>query len=662
MGLFHKLHRLRRVSKSELPRLAVSRAAHWVHSSLERWLYTVKGPRFQKTPQSLQSIGLFHPDPLSTGFSSRFRSENTAEADSIVKRADQAVEQVFDLLGSGPMDLKRIGENFWHTDFKSGHRWNPHTFFTDIPHDAPVPGTDIKVPWGLSRCQHFVTLAQASCLTGDIKYVQAFSTQLESWIRSNPPKYGVNWVCSMDVALRACNWLAAWDIFQHSPGLEKAFRDRFSLSLWEHGSHIYHHLEWGGDVSTNHYLSNLLGLVYIGLALDQKKWIAFAQDEFSKEIFRQTYDDGFDYEGSTSYHRLALEIFFFYALLCQRNEGRVRALGSVFLERLGLMFEAVLQLSASDGTVPSIGDNDSGRVHVFFDRDDNDMAYLSGLGAVLLDVPSLKIQDWSMPSELPWLFGLDGSNRYRRMRGLLAKTVPSKKPSQSGLLTLRGPSDFLVFSAAPNGTRGVGGHTHNDKLSFCLWMNGEWFLIDPGTGVYTPDPELRNRLRSTRAHNTVAIDGKEQNTIRPESLFALADEAFVSVDHWERDRCIRARHTGYRQLRPAAIHHREIRRESDPLRWVITDNFEGTGSRTLQWTFVMGPGIEVSEQNPGTWQLVGQRGRLKLAIDAGGARAQRVPGIWSPCYGIVKETARLEVTTQAALPCRVKIILESFSE
>jgi len=48
---------------------------------------------------------------------------------------------------------------------------------------------------------------------------------------------------------------------------------------------------------------------------------------------------------------LALEIFFFYALLCQRNEGRVRALGSVFLERLGLMFEAVLQLSASDGTV-----------------------------------------------------------------------------------------------------------------------------------------------------------------------------------------------------------------------------------------------------------------------------------------------------------------------
>jgi len=661
VGLFHKLHRLRRVSKSELPRLAVSKTAHWVHSGLERWLYTVKGPRFRKTPQSLQSIGLFHPDPLSTGFSRRFRSENAAETDSIVKRADQAVDFVFDLLGSGPMDLKKIGESFWHADFKSGHRWNPHVFFADIPHDAHVPGADIKVPWELSRCGHFVTLAQASCLTGDMKYARAFSTQLESWIQSNPPKYGVNWACPMDMALRACNWLAAWDIFQHSPGLEKTFKDKFSLSLWEHGNHIYRHLEWGGDVSTNHYLSNLLGLVYIGLALNQKKWIVFAQDEFSKEIFRQTYDDGFDYEGSTSYHRLVLEIFLFYGLLCQRNRGRVRALESVFLERLRSMFEVVLQVSANDGTVPSIGDNDSGHVHVFLNRDDNDMGYLSGLGAVLLNVPSLKIQDRAMPSELLWLFGRDGSDRHQRMKGLPAKAIASKKPSQSGLLTLRGPSDFLVFSAAPNGTRGVGGHTHNDKLSFCLWVNGEWFLIDPGTGVYTPDPELRDRLRSTLAHNTVAIDGKEQNTIRQGSLFSLANEAFVSVDHWERDRCIQARHTGYGRLRPAVIHNREIRRESDPLRWVITDDLEGAGSKTLQWTFVMGPGIEVSEEKPGTWRLAGQRGRLRLAIDAGDARGQRVPGIWSPAYGIVKETARLEITTRAELPCRVKIILESFS-
>src|SRR5882762_5002396 len=102
VGLLHKLHRLRHVSKSELPRLAVSRTAHRFHSSFERWLYTVKGSRFQKTPKSLRPVGLFHPDPLSTGFSSRFRSENAAETESIIKRADQAVDLVFDLLGSGP--------------------------------------------------------------------------------------------------------------------------------------------------------------------------------------------------------------------------------------------------------------------------------------------------------------------------------------------------------------------------------------------------------------------------------------------------------------------------------------------------------------------------------------------------------------------------------
>ena len=37
----------------------------------------------------------------------------------------------------------------------------------------------------------------------------------------------------------------------------------------------------------------------------------------------------------------------------------------------------------------------------------------------------------------------------------------------------------------PNGCRGKGSHTHNDKLSFILRVNGEELFGDSGTGVYT---------------------------------------------------------------------------------------------------------------------------------------------------------------------------------
>jgi len=39
----------------------------------------------------------------------------------------------------------------------------------DLANDA-----DVKVPWELSRHQHFVTLGQAFVLTGDEKYAREF--------------------------------------------------------------------------------------------------------------------------------------------------------------------------------------------------------------------------------------------------------------------------------------------------------------------------------------------------------------------------------------------------------------------------------------------------------------------------------------------------------
>ena len=185
------------------------------------------------------------------------------DAGLIIAEADHLCEHVFDLLGSGPTPL---GERIdWHVDFKSGHRWNPKTYYKRIWY-APYPGGyDIKVPWELSRCQHFPRLGQAYLLTGDEKYAREFVAQATDWIEQNPWPWGVNWASSMDVAIRAVNWLWAYRFFEGSQSLSPGFKACFFTSLLTQGRHIFRNLENKGGIRNNHYLTDLVGLVHLGV-------------------------------------------------------------------------------------------------------------------------------------------------------------------------------------------------------------------------------------------------------------------------------------------------------------------------------------------------------------------------------------------------------------
>ena len=54
------------------------------------------------------------------------------------------------------------------------------------------------------------------------------------------------------------------------------------------------------------------------------------------------------------------------------------------------------------------------------------------------------------------------------------------------------------------------GHGHAHALSVAMYSGGEPVLADPGTYSYTGHPEMRRYFRSTSAHNTVSVNGKDQ--------------------------------------------------------------------------------------------------------------------------------------------------------
>lgn len=208
----------------------------------------------------------------------------------------------------------------WHIDFISGYRWSEGAWSQSIPIGAPR-GADIKAPWELARMQHLPQLALAYALSRNGRagspdagaLQEEFRNQTLDFLATNPPLFGVNWRCAMDVGIRAANLLAAVNLFtQAGAEFDAPFIQVLGDALYAHGCFIINHLEYDEDFRGNHYLSNVAGLAYIAAALptvsETDLWLAFATQEILKELPLQFLPDGSNFEASTSYHRLSAEL------------------------------------------------------------------------------------------------------------------------------------------------------------------------------------------------------------------------------------------------------------------------------------------------------------------------------------------------------------------
>jgi hypothetical protein len=216
----------------------------------------------------------------------------------------------------------------WQLDFRSGYRWRADAHFSELTIPADI-GADVKVPWELGRLQHLPQLALCAILAAAgaggfapaVEYVRELRCQLIDFLAVNPPRFGVNWMCPMDVGIRIANILLAIDLLIAVPGgaagklIDQDLVDIVMRSAREHADHIAAHLEWSERGRSNHYLANLVGLLWAAghLPSDGRTdaMFAFAATELLQEGERQFGADGGNYEGSTNYHRLSGELVLF---------------------------------------------------------------------------------------------------------------------------------------------------------------------------------------------------------------------------------------------------------------------------------------------------------------------------------------------------------------
>tara|TARA_R110002012_G_scaffold8145_2_gene37688 strand:- start:4816 stop:6867 length:2052 start_codon:yes stop_codon:yes gene_type:complete len=266
----------------------------------------------------------------------------------------------------------------WQKDVKSGYCWNvslPNSFALKVV--GKLEGVDIKYPWEISRLQHLPQLAffvLGSGLKEQEKAKVEFCDVCLDFFAGNPVGMGVNWACTMDVAIRASNLLVAKSLFSnlgHQKGFNKDFEKVFNVNLFQHSKFIFNHLEYNAvfpERNNNHYLSNVSGLIFCGAYFkdesQSKRWLDFAKDEFLSCLDNQFHDDGSNFEASTSYHRLSGELVFYsIAVLLNLYGGKwvhsyLGACRLTKLYKIGLFTKGIQK---PDFTIPQIGDNDSGR-------------------------------------------------------------------------------------------------------------------------------------------------------------------------------------------------------------------------------------------------------------------------------------------------------------
>jgi hypothetical protein len=579
-----------------------------------------------------------------------FRATFPDKIAGIVNAADAALRHEFDLLGSG---LKALGPRLpWLDDFKTGRHY-PIQYCRDIEYMELDQPTDVKVPWELSRCQHFTALGQAYWLTGDEKYASEYRAEIEDWIANNPFAYSVNWACAMDVALRAISWIWGFYFMSASPACaDAAFRRALLTSLFAHGEFVFQHLE-RGDVNGNHYLSDGVGLAFLGCffrhTAQGRRWLAQGQAIVFDEMLLQTSEDGVDFEQSTAYHRLVLELFFTSYLLLERHGIPIPA---AQLERLQQMLEFVAAYTKPNGLCPLIGDADDGRVQKLGSQRLNDHRYLLSTGAVRFKRADFKAAASEFWEETFWLLGPDGATAFD---GLPAAATPATSAAfpAGGFFILRNDAAHVVIDCGEVGMRGRGGHGHNDITSFELYLDGTNVLTDCGAYLYTASREWRNHFRSTAFHNAVQVNHEELNRfVGPDALWQLQYDARPRDVQFAGGRggYFRGAHDGYQRLSPPVWPVREIWMDPEQPVVALSDRVEGPRHQVpVRWRFHFDPALEA--------ELVGAdvrlrgRGREVWMLAAGGDRlSRRLESGWvSAAYG-VRAPAAVLVVTETTVP------------
>ena len=341
---------------------------------------------------------------------------------------------------------------------------------------------------------------------------------ISDWIETCVPKRtSVAWE-PYPTALRLMNWCAC--LFGR--GRAHAMADRRFVhlvwaSLWRQTEWLSTHLEY--HLMGNHLLEEVAALAFVGSCFrgpDSERWRKHGLDVLRWQLREQVLADGMHFELSPMYHSRIV-----YLLLTLFNTGNRESQDAVG-PFLAPMLTALARTLHPDGQIALL----------------NDSAFGIYLGPQELSDYGVSLGVWD-----PGAAGQSGN-----------WSLP-----QAGLYGHRGTNgSYVICDCGLLGPDYIPGHAHADLLSFELSLNGQRVIVDSGVRDYEWS-ESRRFCRSTRAHNTVEVGGRDQAEMW--GAFRVARRGYPREVQWQPGEdgfLLAAHHDGYRRLPGHPVHHRSF--------------------------------------------------------------------------------------------------------
>jgi len=321
-----------------------------------------------------------------------------------------------------------------------------------------------------------------------------------------------------------------------------------------------------------------------------RHWLHVSKEILEREVRLQNAADGVNLEQAVAYQHFVLDL-----LILPLLAGRAsRQWFSVAYEsRIEAMLEYLASIMDSDGNVPMFGDSDDAVVVNFAQASAlSPYRSLLGMGAILFQRDDFRAKAGALDDKARWLLGGDADALFEKQSGARARLLPARQAFCKGGYYILG-CDFetegeirLIVDAGPLGYRSIAAHGHADALALTLSLGGKEFLIDPGTYAYHTQRPWRAYFRGTSAHNTVAVDGRDQS--ESGGAFMWLQKARAGCNVWSttaQQDLFEGWHDGYMRLPSPVMHRRRIVLDKLTRQILIEDTLHMTGEHDIALFF-----------------------------------------------------------------------------
>jgi hypothetical protein len=536
------------------------------------------------------------------------------EAKTAVREAaDRLLRGEWEVLGVLRTDLVQPD---WFHDPVTGRRSPPDRYAFRIDHRSEEENGNIKQIWEISRLQHLTLLATAWFLTHEEPYARRVADQLRSWWRENPFLSGIHWTSGIEIGIRLISMVWIRRLMDGWPPVASLFElDALALRQIRWHQEYLAAFRSRGSSANNHVIAEAAGQLTASCAFpwfpQSDRWRRDAARLLERELLRNTFPSGVGRELASDYHCFVAELGLLAAV---EAEASAHPLKATAWQRMCAMVDCAAALVDERLRPPRQGDSDEGRALLLDAPVPNRWPSLLMLGEMLFG----RLDWWPRPAAdaaSPIISAMARGSHDVQAR-------PAQRPSRfpdAGITVLRttgqdGPEIWCRCDGGPHGYLSIAAHAHADALSVEVRYGGIDILADPGTYCYHGDLAWRSYFRSTIAHNTVELDGRNQSASGGPFLWTrhartqeLAAADGVEVATWS------AEHDGYASLDPPVRHRRSVRLDRRARSIEIEDQIDG-GSHDLRLAFHLGPLVKA--------ELDGACAVLELPGEAGAGAAR----------------------------------------